>query len=134
MIVRSVQDIIGTDRDIRGDSWASRRLLVAKDSVPFSLNETTVEAGTELQLWYKHHIESNYVVEGEGSVKNLDSGESFPLKPGTCYTLDQHDRHIVKATTRLKFVCVFHPPLTGQEKHDEDGSYLPATEHEGESS
>jgi hypothetical protein len=31
MIVRSVQDILNTDRDVRGDVWASRRLLIAKD-------------------------------------------------------------------------------------------------------
>jgi hypothetical protein len=28
----------------------------------------------------------------------------------------------------LRLVCVFSPPLTGREKHDPDGSYLPAAD------
>jgi L-ectoine synthase len=40
--------------------------------------------------------------------------------------LDQHDRHILRAHTHLVLVCTFWPALTGGEKHDADGSYLPA--------
>ena len=127
MIVRSVQDIINTDRDVRGDVWASRRLLLAKDGagLGFSLNETIVEAGAQLDLWYKHHIEANYIVEGEGTVEDVVTGKVYPLKPGTTYTVGKHDRHIVRATTRMKLLCVFSPPLTGRETHDADGSYMP---------
>lgn len=128
MIVRSVEDVVGTDRDVRGTSFMSRRLLLAKDGVGFSLNETTVEAGTEQTMWYKNHVEANYLVEGTGTVTDLATGQVHALKPGSTYTLDKHDRHVVKATTRMKFVCVFNPPLTGRELHDEDGSYILDTE------
>jgi L-ectoine synthase len=136
MIVRSVQDILNTDRDVRGDVWASRRLLLAKDGagLGFSLNETTVEAGAVLHLWYKHHMEANYIVDGEGTVEDVATGQVHPLKPGTTYTLDKHDKHIMRATTKMKFLCVFNPPLTGRETHDADGSYVPPPKEEEEES
>jgi L-ectoine synthase len=134
MIVRSVEDILNTDRDVQGDVFASRRLLLAKDGpvLGFSLNETTVKAGAELHLWYKHHIEANYIIEGEGTVEDVTTGQVYPLKPGTTYTLDKHDKHIVRATTNMKFLCIFDPPLTGRETHDADGSYVPAPKEEEE--
>ena len=125
MIVRTVDEILGTDRDVKGSGFASRRLLLAKDGVGFSMSETTADAGIELTMWYKYHLEANFVLEGKGTVQNLDTGEIFVLSPGTSYTLDKHDRHIVKAITQMKFLCIFTPPLTGQETHDDDGSYVP---------
>lgn len=126
MIVRSLDDIIGTERDVRGPVWMSRRFLLADDGVGFSLNETTVEAGVVQVMWYKHHVEANYIIEGEGEVENIATGEVFPLKPGTMYTLDQHEKHRLTARTRLRIVCVFTPALTGRETHDADGSYEPS--------
>ncbi len=123
MIVRSLDDLIGTERDVQGDVWTSRRFLVADDGVGFTLNETNTEAGAEQVLWYKHHVEANYVIEGEGEVENLATGEVFPLKPGTMYTLDKHEKHRLKSFTAMRLVCVFTPPLTGRETHDADGAY-----------
>ena len=126
MIVTRLADLLGTERDVRGPVWASRRFLLAEDGVGFSLTETTVEAGAVQTLWYKHHVEANYVIEGEGEVENLATGEVHPLAPGTMYTLDQHERHRMTAFTRMRIVCVFVPPLTGRESHDADGSYTPS--------
>jgi len=123
MIVRSLDDIVGTERDVRGPVWASRRFLLAGDGVGFTLTETTTQAGAEQILWYKHHIEANYVIEGEGEVENLVTGEVFPLKPGTMYTLDGHEKHRLKSFTAMRLVCVFTPALTGRETHDADGAY-----------
>ena len=123
MIVIHLEDILDPDRDVRVPVWASRRFLLAEDGVGFTMTQTTTEAGAEQILWYKNHIEANYVIEGEGEVENVATGEVFPLKPGTVYTLDKHDKHRLKAFTRMRFVCVFTPALTGRETHDEDGSY-----------
>ncbi|MBX2878727.1 MAG: ectoine synthase [Granulosicoccus sp.] len=123
MIVTRLDEIIGTERDARGDVWASRRFLVASDNVGFTLTETTVEAGADLTLWYKHHIEANYVIEGEGEVENAETGEVYPLAPGTTYTLDKNDKHHLRAFSRLKLVCVFTPALSGDEVHDKNGAY-----------
>ena len=128
MIVKSLEEIIDTPRDVRGPVWASRRFLLAEDGVGFTLNETTTEAGSEQVLWYKHHVEANYVIEGEGEVENLATGEVFPLGPGSLYVLDAHERHRLKSFSRMRLVCVFTPPLTGRETHDEDGAYAPSAE------
>ncbi len=123
MIVRSLDDLIGTERDVQGPVWASRRFLLADDGAGFTLTETSVRAGAEQTMWYKHHIEANYVIEGEGQVENLETGETFPLRAGTMYTLDKHEKHKLTANTDLRIVCVFTPALTGREKHDQDGAY-----------
>ena len=50
MIVRSLVDLTGTERDVRGEGWRSRRLLRRDDGVKFSLHYTELDAGTELEL------------------------------------------------------------------------------------
>lgn len=125
MIVRNLNDLLGGPRDVRGEAWASRRFLLAEDGVGFTLTETSIVAGSEQVLWYKHHVEANYVIEGEGEVENLATGEVFALAPGSIYVLDQHERHRLKAFSAMRLVCVFTPALTGLESHDADGAYAP---------
>lgn len=123
MIVRQLEDLIGTDRDVHAPTFDSRRLLLAKDGQSFSMHDTVLRAGTETYMWYKHHIEAVYCVGGEGELTDMETGESFPVRDGTFYCLDQHDRHILRATKDLRMICVFTPPLVGPETHDEDGVY-----------
>jgi L-ectoine synthase len=123
MIVRTLNDLIDTPRDVRGPVWASRRFLLAEDGVGFTLTETSVAAGTEQVLWYKYHVEANYVIEGEGEVENMVTGEVFALSPGSIYVLDQYERHRLKSFSAMRLVCVFTPALTGRETHDADGAY-----------
>jgi L-ectoine synthase len=33
------------------------------------------------------------------------------------YALNNHDKHYLKAKTTLRLICVFTPPLKGQESH-----------------
>lgn len=125
MIVRALHEIEETSRDVRGDGWRSRRLLLRSDGMGFSLSETTVEAGAELQLWYKHHLEACYCISGSAEIEELAGGQRHRLEAGMVYALDHHDRHVLRALEELHLVCVFSPPLTGGETHDADGSYLP---------
>ena len=127
MIVRNLDDVVGTDRDVEGEGWRSRRLLLRRDQLGFSLHDTTVAAGTELNLQYKHHLEACYCLEGEAELVDLASGERHTIAPGTMYALDEHDRHTLTIRHELRLVCVFNPALTGGEVHDADGSFpLPA--------
>lgn len=123
MIVRTLADIVGTERDVAAPTWSSRRLVLADDRVGFSLHDTVLHAGTETRMWYRNHIEAVYVIEGTGTLTDLASGEVHSLAPGTMYLLDQHDRHVLFAETDLRTVCVFNPPVTGTETHDEEGVY-----------
>ncbi len=56
-------------------------------------------------------------------VETLDDGKQYPIKPGTIYVLDQHDKHILRAFEEMKMACVFNPPVTGNEVHNVDGAY-----------
>jgi L-ectoine synthase len=129
MIVRTLDEILDGPRHVRGEGWQSRRILLRSDGMGFSLHDTVVAEGTEQRLEYKHHLEANYCIAGEGEVVDLQTGITYPLRPGTLYALDKNDAHIIRATRGdLRVVCVFNPPLTGDETHRADGSYAPAEE------
>lgn len=123
MIVRQLADILGTDRDVKGETWTSRRIMLADDKVGFSVHDTIMKAGTETTMWYKNHVEAVYVIEGEGELEDLVNGKTHHLSPGTLYLLNGHERHTVRPKTDVRMVCVFNPPVTGKETHDEDGAY-----------
>ncbi|MGM8364056.1 ectoine synthase [Virgibacillus sp. W0181] len=128
MIVKSLEDIAGTEDETSGETWTSRRFIMKKDNVGFSMNDTIIKAGTESYFWYKNHIEAVYCIEGEGEVETLADGKVYPLKAGTMYLLDKNDKHYLRAKTQMRMVCVFNPPLVGTETHDEDGVYPLLTE------
>lgn len=123
MLIRTVADVTDTDADISTDNWRSKRLVLAKEGAGFSVHETTLYAGTESEFCYQNHIEAVFVVEGEGEIEDLATGEVHQLAPGSLYLLDDHDRHRVRPRTQMRTVCVFNPPVTGREVHDENGVY-----------
>jgi L-ectoine synthase len=123
MIVRSTAEVAGTANDVRGRGWRSTRLFVRADGLGFSLSESTVEGGAELDLWYKHHQEACFVIEGAAEIMERDTGVVHRIGPGMAYA-PQHDRHTVRVLEPLRLVCAFNPALTGTETHDADGSYL----------
>lgn len=123
MIVRHLGDIKGTDREVCALNWTSRRLLLARDGMGFSLHETTIVAGTETHIWYRHHLEAVYCLEGEGEVETVADGKIHKIIPGTVYALNGHDEHYLRACTTMRMVCVFNPPLNGREVHDDEGVY-----------
>ncbi|MFD4459827.1 ectoine synthase [Nocardia sp. NPDC058480] len=123
MIVRTTEEITGTERDVAGPGWRSKRIVLGGDRVGFSFHETTIEAGTVHEFHYQNHVEAVWLVEGEGSLLDLDNQTVYPLGPGSMYLLDGHERHQVTARTQLRMLCVFNPPVTGREVHDENGVY-----------
>ncbi len=123
MIVRSIEDIKGTVQDVMTPNWVSRRLLLARDGMGFSLHETTIFAGTETHIHYQHHLEAVYCITGEGEVVTVVDGRVHAISPGVMYALNHHDEHYLRAYRDLRLVCVFNPPLTGREVHDEQGVY-----------
>ncbi|MRG86359.1 ectoine synthase [Salinibacillus xinjiangensis] len=120
-----LEDIQGTEHDVDGGTWVSRRLLTKKDNMGYSVNDTIIKAGTETHIWYQNHLEAVYCIEGEGEVETLKDGKIWPIKAGTLYALDEHDEHLLRASEKgdMRMVCVFNPPLTGKEVHDENGVY-----------
>jgi L-ectoine synthase len=125
MIVRTTEQITDTDRDVSGESWRSKRIVLAGDGVGFSFHETTIEANSICEFHYQHHVEAVWVVEGTGQLTNHETGEKHPLAAGTMYLLNGHERHRVTCHDQLRMFCVFNPPVTGREVHDETGAYPP---------
>jgi L-ectoine synthase len=116
MIIRSLADIQGTDRDVFWGNGQSRRFLLERDGMGYSLTDTVINAGSESLLEYKNHMEACYCIEGEGEVEDMQ-GNKFPIKVGTMYALDKNDKHFLRAKTTMRLVCVFTPPLKGAESH-----------------
>lgn len=123
MIVRRLVEAEKTRRRVATANWESTRLLLKNDGMGFSFHITTIYAGTETSMCYRNHLESVYCISGSGEVVNLADGQIHPIEPGTIYILDQHDPHVLRATTEMKMACVFNPPLNGKEVHDEAGAY-----------
>ncbi|MDX9861309.1 MAG: ectoine synthase [Rhodospirillales bacterium] len=125
MIVRTLDDILGTEADVKAatGTWTSRRLLLARDRMGFSFHDTLIHAGTETLIHYANHLEAVYCVGGTGEIEVLETGEKWPIRDGTMYALNGHERHTLRAFHEMRLICVFNPPLTGREDHDENGVY-----------
>ncbi len=128
MIVRRFEEIRLTERAVHAENWTSFRLLTRDDGMGFSLHETWIHAGTETHIWYKHHVEAVYCIEGEGEIEPVGedgsgNGQPVPIRPGMMYALNEHDRHFLRASQKLRLICVFNPPLRGDETHGPDGAY-----------
>jgi len=126
MIVRTLEEVKtrGGYRENPG-VWSSARYLLRDDRVGFTVTQTTLAPGACQEMEYRHHIEANLIIEGQGEVTDLTTGATYPLGPGSMYTLDKHERHLIKTTTQMRIVCIFTPALVGPETHDEHGSYPP---------
>ncbi|RSV15845.1 ectoine synthase [Sphingomonas sp. ABOLG] len=123
MIVRTLDDIRASDRNVESDGWVSARLLLKDDGMGFSFHVTTMFAGSELKMHYQNHLEAVLVLKGTGTIEDLGTGEIHRLEPGVMYALNNNDRHIVRPETDLVTACTFNPPVTGNEVHDETGAY-----------
>lgn len=126
MLVRKLHDTLGTPREVVATTWTSRRLLLRADGMGFSLHDTLMRPGTSTPMWYRHHLEAVYCIEGHGVIETQNA-ERFEIAPGTVYALDQHDKHTLHAVTELRLVCVFNPSLVGDETHDAEGAYPAAS-------
>ena len=125
MIVKKLEDILSTDADVDTEGWTSRRLIYKDAGMGYSVNDTIIKPGAELEMEYRNHLETVYCIEGAGEIVDLATGQTHEIASGTIYALNNHDRHVLKANkgTHMRMVCVFNPPLTGREVHDETGAY-----------
>lgn len=125
MIIRNLQDIRSSANNVKSENntWESARMLLKKDGMGFSFHVTTLYAGSEIEMQYLNHLEAVLILQGSGTIENLKSKETHRLFPGVMYALNEHDHHVLKIEEQIVCACVFNPPVTGQEVHDENGSY-----------
>jgi len=123
MIVRTLESAEKSERRVVSTGWESTRLLLKNDGMGFSFHITTIYTDSDLEMHYQNHLESVYCISGEGEIEDLSDGKVYPIKPGTIYALDRHDKHKLRASTEMKLACVFNPPLHGKEVHNTQGAY-----------
>ncbi|QUC64082.1 ectoine synthase [Nitrosopumilus sp. K4] len=122
MIVRNIESLRGTERQVDSKNWSSTRLILNDDNMGFSFHETILHPDTETKIWYKNHLEAVYCIEGIGEIEE-DDGTKHKITPGTVYALNKHDKHILRAFSKMRMICVFNPALVGPETHDQEGVY-----------
>ena len=103
--------------------FVSKRILLESDNMGYGMTKTTVPVNGKHFWHYKNHLESCFCVSGRGEITNDLTGEVFEITPDTTYVLDKHDPHHFEAFEEVVLICVFNPPLTGREVHDENGHY-----------
>lgn len=123
MIVRHLKEIRASEHNVKSEGWESARMLLKQDGMGFSFHITTLYAGAEIKLQYLNHLESVFIMQGEGTIENLANGRVHDLHPGVMYALNAHDHHILRVKQEIVCACVFNPPVSGREVHDEHGSY-----------
>ncbi len=126
MFVRSLDDVERTDRFVDWGNGTSHRLLTESDGMGFTVCHTVVRMGSASLLHYRNHLEACYCIDGDGEVEDM-AGNVHPIRKGDIYVLNEHDRHVLRASREsdLVLISVFNPPLKGTERHnlsDPDGS------------
>ena len=129
MFVRTHKDIAGTENEmVRSDgdmSLRSLRMLTKADACGFSLSDVYFSTGFSIDLWYKNHVEANFIVSGVIQVDDITAGKSWDLKGGSLYMVGPRDRHRLTAKSDVHLVSVFCPAVLGNERHDADGAFPP---------
>jgi L-ectoine synthase len=111
------------DRKVKFHAGISNRILLAQDGMGYSLTKTVIAPGNRVFQHYKNHLEACYCVSGKALLTNATTGEYWAIAPDVTYVLDKNDPHYFEALEETVLICVFNPPLSGQEIHDKDGSY-----------
>jgi len=114
VIIRKLDEV----KTVEWGNGLSRRFLLEKDGMGYTVTDTIVNKGTKSLLEYENHLEACYCIAGKGSVIEMD-GTEHEIVPGTIYALDKHDSHYLVASPDedLRLVCMFTPALTGDEAH-----------------
>lgn len=123
MKIIRVENLQGTSRDVKVTGCSSIRMLIDSDKMGFGFNKTIIPKGEPQHWHYPNHLEACYCISGRAELVNLTTKRSYEILPETLYVLDQHDDHTFQALEDTILVSVFNPPLSGNEKHDENGFY-----------
>ena len=115
--------IIKDSPKVKFTGGESKRIIIKSDNMGFGICETHIDKGGPYHWHYKNHLEACYCISGNGTIKNLDTGDIFNISKGITYLLDKNDNHEFKAITKVKLISIFNPPLAGNETHDKNGNY-----------
>lgn len=123
MKIVKINQLINTDREVKGVGFTSIRALLEKDKMGFSLHKTIIPKGGPYHWHYKNHLEACYCIQGKGIIKDLNTGFEDIITQDVVYVLDNHDNHTFEALEDTILISIFNPPVKGTETHNQDGSY-----------
>ncbi|MCE8027710.1 L-ectoine synthase [Halomonas daqingensis] len=123
MKIISRQDAKDKKRYVKTGKFSSLRMLVKEDNPMFSVHETKVFSGQEIEICYFSHEEYVYVLQGSGEIFDYINNSWHHLIPGVLYHVEKGLKHKLVAKTDMLGVCIFVPACKGDEVHDEFGSY-----------
>lgn len=123
MKIVKINQLINTDREVKGVGFTSIRALLEKDKMGFSLHKTIIPKGGPYHWHYKNHLEACYCIQGKGVIKDLNTGFEDIITQDVVYVLDNHDNHTFEALEDTILISIFNPPVKGTETHNQDGSY-----------
>ena len=118
-----VNQLQGTDRDVKFTGGNSLRAVLKSDGLGFAVMKTIIPKGGPYFWHYDKHVEACYCIKGKGVLTDYWSGESFEITPDTVYIQDKNEEHTFEAIEDMILISIFNPPLNGNEKHDENGNY-----------
>ncbi len=132
MKIVKIEDIKNTEREVKcpNGGFTSNRILLKSDGMGFGMTKTVIPPNGRQHWHYKNHLESCYCVSGYGILTDIKTGETHEILPDTTYVLDKNDDHYFEAIEEVVLICAFNPPLTGDEVHQEDGSYASGSGYE----
>ncbi len=83
MIYRTLEQIKVSPYNVDCGNGRSRRFLVEKDKMGFTLTDTLIDAGSATELKYDHHLEACYCISGTGEVGggNVVAGADCTRRP-----------------------------------------------------
>src|SRR2546430_3706233 len=95
VFVKTLKDLkaAGREKVVAGGSARTVRFLTKDDGLGFTMSDVRLDAGQQNVLWYKHHWEANYILEGRGEVRDLTTDETWVLETGVMYIVGPDDRH-----------------------------------------
>jgi mannose-6-phosphate isomerase-like protein (cupin superfamily) len=116
---------LGKERKVScpNGGFISNRILLDEDNMGYTMTKTVIPVAGKQTWHYKNHLESCYCMSGKGILTNTDTGKEHIIEPDTTYVLDRNDHHCFEAIEEVTLLCVFNPPLSGNEIHEIDGSY-----------
>ncbi len=119
-IVRNLEDLYHTERDVFWGNGRSRRLLIRQDGLGFALCITMGNSDTDSLIRYENHFESCYYISGTGEYK-WECG-NHPIKTGydqgTVFIMNKHDTHHMRVADETVCLSIFSPPIEGNERHN----------------
>ena len=115
MFFRDSRELVGTAHDVTHPNYRTMRLLLRSDPAPVSVTDIVLVPGIEDIYGYDDRTEIAYCIEGRATVRDLNGGSEREIEPGVLWVAPPGSRFSFVAHEPTRLICVFDPPLEGDE-------------------